>query len=241
VRTATLPDAEPLPPLLPTTVGWRWPWLVATLVLTLTEGVLFALTFPRVFQFLETTQGGDYTAWVYGPLVGAFALSVVAGVVTMIVLGMRRWRQRTRNVLFALFASFSLAIAIHGQLESVARRHIAPHLLAAVDAFQTPAGATSSGSATLELNDGHPASDVLAEPSASRSWQLPTDSAAVACAAVAHMVAGEPGWRPRVGQFYCEFDRRQGRVFVRIEDNQAGSKADRIDVSAWPTDGWGGD
>jgi hypothetical protein len=89
VRTATLPDAEPLPALLPTTVGWRWPWLVATLVLTLTEGVLFALTFPRVFQFLETTQGGDYTAWVYGPLVGAFALSVVAGVVTMIVLGMR--------------------------------------------------------------------------------------------------------------------------------------------------------
>jgi hypothetical protein len=118
VRTAAIPDAEPLPPLLPTTVGWRWPWLLATLVLTLTAGVLFVRTFPRVFQFLETTQGADYTAWVYRPLVGAFALSFVAGVVTMIVLRMRRWKQRTRNVLFAVFAAFSLAIAICGRYES---------------------------------------------------------------------------------------------------------------------------
>jgi len=240
VRTVATLDAEPLPPLLPTTVGWRWPWLVGTLVLTLTAGVLFVRTFPRVFQFLGTTQGGDYTAWVYGPQVTAYFLAFAVGVVTTIVLCMRRWRQPTRNALFALFAAFSLTIGIRAHYESAARRDIAPRLVAVADAFQTPTGGISSGRAALELNDGHPESDVLAEPSASRSWQLPTDSAAAACAAVTHMVAGERGWTSRVGLFYCEFDRQQGRVFVRIEDNQAGSKADRIDVSASPTDGWGG-
>jgi hypothetical protein len=241
VRTAAIPDAEPLPTLLPTTVGWRWPWLVGTLVLTLAAGVLFVRTFPRVFQFLETTQGGDYTAWVYGPQVSAYFLAFAIGAVTAIVLRMRRWRQPTRNVIFALFAVFSLTIGIRAHYESAARRHIAPRLVAAVDAFKTPTGAIPSGPVAVELNDGHPESDVLGEPSASRSWQLPTDSATAACAAVTQMVAGQPGWQPRVGQFYCEFDRRQGRVFVRIEDNQAGSEADSIDVSASPRDGWGGD
>jgi hypothetical protein len=240
VRTAAIPDAEPLPPLLPTTAGWRWPWLVASAVVTLTAAGLFVHTLPRVFQFLGATQGGDYTEWVYGPQAGAFLLAFAVGIVVTIALCMRRWRATTRNVLFGLFVVFSLTIGIRGEHESTARRHIAPRLLAVVDAFHTPAGALSAGPAALVLNDGHPESDVLAEPSASRSWQLPTDSATAACAAVTRMVAGESGWQPRVGQFYCEYDRRQGRVFIRIEDNQAGSEADRIDVSAWPTDGWGG-
>jgi len=88
------------------------------------------------------------------------------------------------------------------------------------------------------LNDGSPENELLDEPSVSKSWQLPTDSATAGCAAVKQMVAGERSWTSRVDRFYCVFDRKQGRIYTRISDNQLGSKADKIEVVAWPTDGW---
>ncbi|HTC70254.1 MAG TPA: hypothetical protein VK662_11850 [Acidothermaceae bacterium] len=236
VRTAEYPAARPPPyPAMPEV--WRWPWLVATSVLTLTAGVLFVRTIPRVVQIGGSSDGGDFTAWVYRPQAGASLLAFGAGVVTMIVLALPLWKQRTRNVFFAVFAAFGLVAGLWGEHESAARRHIAPHLVAAVEAFHSPAGAIPSGPALLSSDGAFPLDNVLGEPSASRSWELPTNSAAAACTAVNRMIAGEPGWQPDPG-WPCGFTRLQGRVFVRISDNQVGSTpADRIDVLAVPTDG----
>ncbi len=103
-------------------------------------------------------------------------------------------------------------------------------------AIPGPPGATSSGPVSVESDGGFPYLGELGEPTASRSWALPTDSATAACAAVNKMLAGESGWQAQGAAFLCEFSRRQGRVVVRITDNEIGSKADRIDIFAYPDD-----
>lgn len=235
--TAAIPDAEPLPPLSPTTVSRRWPWLLATLALTATASVLSVRTIIRGLQIGGDSDGGEYTAWVYRPLAGAFFLASASGVVTTIALCFPRWKQRTRAVFFAVFVGFSLVVGLLGEHESAARRHIGPQLAATVDAFKSPVGATPAGPAVVSSDGAFPLDDLLGEPSASKSWRLPTDSDAAACAAVNQMIAGERGWKPDAGS-WCGFERRQGRIFIRISDNQLGSKAGTIEVSAFPTDGW---
>jgi hypothetical protein len=236
VRTHSVTlDAEPLPPLLPTTVGWRWPWLVGTLVLTLIAGVLFVRTLPMAAEF-GTDSDSRYTAWVYSPCAGVFFLAFAAGILTMIVLSFRRWRQPTRNAIFAVFAVGSLAGGAWAVHESAARKHIGGALLSAVNHLPAPAGTTPAGPAVVAADAGFPLDEVLGEPSASRTWTLPTDSAAGACAAVNQMLAGESGWQPNGAAFLCEFTRRQGRVVLRITDNELGSKADQIEVFAYPDD-----
>jgi hypothetical protein len=235
VRTVDNPPAPPLPPLLPTTVGWRWPWLVGTLILTLTAGGLLLPALAMTIQ-LGTSSDEQYTGWVGAPRAEAYSLAVVVSLATFGLLCFRRWRPRTRNVIFALCALFGVACGSWGIHESAARRHIGPALVAAVNKLPRPPAATSLGPVALESDGGAPYLSELGEPTASRSWALPTDSAAAACVAVNKMLASESGWQPQGAAFLCEFTRRQGRVVVRITDNELGSKADRIDIFAYPDD-----
>ncbi|HEY0870266.1 MAG TPA: hypothetical protein VGD55_07690, partial [Acidothermaceae bacterium] len=233
MRTAAIPDAAPLPPLLPTTVGWRWPWLVGTLVLIVTAGGLLLPALEMGFQ-LGTSDDEQYTSWVGTPRVEAYFAVIVVSLATFGLLCFRRWNQRTRNVMFAVCALFGVACGGWGVHESGARRYIGPALAAAVKAVPHPAGATSSGPITVNSDEPAAYLDLLGEPSAWRSWKLPTDSASAACAAVTQMVGGGRGWEARVDRFYCEFDRKEGRVLVRVSDNQLGSTANTIYVTAYP-------
>lgn len=230
--TAAIPDADPLPPLLPTTVGWRWPWLLATLAFTLTAGWLFVRTLPMALEF-GTDSDSQYTAWVYSPRASVFFLSFAAGIITMIVLSFRRWRQPTRNVIVAVFALASLASSAWAGHESAARRHVGPALVAAVKSVPRPAGATSLAPVVVDSATPIAYLDLLGEPSAGQEWQLGTDTEAAACSAERQMVAGQGGWQP---WGICGFRRVHGRVVVIISEDAIRSSTATIDVSAYPND-----
>jgi hypothetical protein len=160
----------PEPPATRPPSSVRWPWLLATLALTATAGVLSVRTILPGIQIGGDSDGGDYTAWVYRPPAGAFLVAAALGVVTAIALSFPLWKQRTRAVFFAAFATLSLLVALLGEHESMARRHIGPQLAATVDAFRSPAGATASGPAVVMSDGAYAPNGVLAEPSA--AWRV---------------------------------------------------------------------
>ncbi len=124
MRTAEYPPAPP-PPFPPTTVAWRWPWLLATSVLIGTAGGLLLPALAMTIQ-LGTSSDEQYTGWVGEPRAEAYFLALVVSVATFVSLCFRRWKQRTRNVMFAACAVFGVACGGWGIHESAARRHIGP-------------------------------------------------------------------------------------------------------------------
>ncbi len=232
MRAAEYPVAPPPPlPLLPTTAGWRWPWLTGTAVLILTAGGLLLPALEMAVQ-IGTSSDEQYTAWVGEPRATAYFLALVVSLATFGLLCMRRWKHRTRNVMFAVCAVFGLVAGLWGVHESAARRHVGPALVAAVDSIHGPAGATASGPVVVDSDGGTPYLGELGAPQAGREWDLATDTEAAACADARAMVAGKSGWQP---WGICGFRRVQGRVLVIVDVGGIRS-ANAIDVSASPND-----
>ena len=181
---------------------------------------------------LGTSDDEQYTSWVATPRVEAYFLVIVASLATFGVLCFRRWKQRTRNVMFAACALFGLACGGWGVHESAARRHIAPALVAAVKAVPRPPGGTSTGPVSVGSDGGFPYLGELGEPSAGQEWDLATDTEDAACADARAMVAGHRGWQP---WGICGFRRSQGRVLVII-DVEGIRSPNSINVTASPND-----
>ena len=205
----------------------------ATLAFTLTAGWLFVRTLPMALEF-GTDSDSQYTAWVYSPRASVFFLSFVAGIVTMIVLSFRRWRQPTRNVIFAVFALGTVAGAAWAVHESAARRHIGPALVAAVKSVPRPAGATSS--APVVVDPGTPRTISTCSVSLRRASGgiCGTDTEAAACSAERQMVAGA-GRVAAMGHLRLQTSTRpRSRDHQRRRDPL--DPAATIDVSAYPND-----
>jgi hypothetical protein len=232
VRTAEYPAAPPPPlPLLPTTAGWRWPWLVGTLAIASTAVVLLLPALEMGFQ-LGTSDDEQYTSWVATPRVEAYFAVIAVSLATFGLLCFRRWKHRTRNVMFAVCALLCVACASSGIHESSARRHIGPALAAAVKAVPRPPGATSSGPVVVGTDSVPSYLDLLGEPSARQEWDPATDTEAAACADARAMVAGHGGWQQ---SGICGFSRSQGRVLVIIDVGTI-LNANSINVTAYPND-----
>jgi hypothetical protein len=226
------PAAPPPPlPLLPTTAGWRWPWLVGTLVLILTAVGLLLPALEMTIQ-LGTSDDEQYTGWVGAPRAEAYLLVLVVSLTSFVLLCFRRWKQRTRNVIFAVCALFGLACGSWGIHESAARRHIGPALVAAVKTVPHPPSGTPSGPVSVGSDGGFPYLGELGEPSAGQEWDLATDTEAAACAAARAMVAGHGGWQQ---WGICGFRRSEGRVLVII-DVEGIRSANSINITAYPND-----
>lgn len=211
--------------------GLRWPWLLGTVAVTVTAGLLLLRAVDMAFQ-LGTSDDEQYTGWVGAPPAGACFLALVVSIVTFAVLCFRRWNQQIRNVMVAICVLFSLTIGSWGLYESAARRHIGPALADAVRAVPRPAGSTSPGPVVVNSDVPSAYLDLLGEPSARQEWDLATDTEAAACAEVRQLVAGRRGWQP---WGICGFRRVQGRVLVFI-DVEGIRAPNSILVSASPND-----
>ena len=182
----------------------------------------------------ENTDDAVYTSWVYNPLIGAFVLTAVLGLIATGLLLFRRWRPVTRSVMVGTVAAFAVvSMPIAGHMVSQ-RRHIAPALLRAVERLPDPPGTTEVGSASLSTD--HDALEVLQEPQASRSWRTPSGSKADGCAAVASAVGRDPGWLPSAGG--CGYVRSAGLmdIYLEVTIGSAGGNDWVVLASAVPHD-----
>jgi len=207
----------------------RWPWLLPALTLTVGAGWGFVTAFELTFQF-GSDYDEEFTAWVGAPSAAAFGALFLVGLLASVLLCLKRWRLRTRKGILWTLIAVTVTVSTVGLQESLARRYVAHHLVAAANAIPVPADLTAQGATELSYYGGSAFYGLYAAPEATRTLVPHPGTPAEACADVNLMVAKQPGWQPWGSS--CSFERSEGRIRVFLGEREPGM----VVVTADPND-----